>query len=458
MVRSGYVLAGFETFANYVDKFIRNIKGRYEDNFTREDIDNFTKTSCSGFLHSYGQGFGGKRNYKKYAKDKADLFKKCRGFGFFNDSHFITDSGGFQIATGQLDRNEAALLLKLYYEFLEEYYEVVDRAFILDIPPGEKCIAIQDFDDLYKWNFDSYIKAASLPDHVRTKIIYVHHFRSPRLWETFDKILKENDLYSYFDHFGTGGIVASMSGDVAIRYAIYVLPLVPMLNETIKHKRSHLDFHILGGANFRDILFYELFRIHVKKVHKIDLNITYDSAGMYKGLMKGRFIQILHDGQIHKVDLRTTNLKMRFGKTDTAEDTYKSALRDMALRNNFKPITTEEIYGPVTFWEEYRVYSMLYSIDIYSVMQTRMRELAEKIYNLYGNGEIEEFNNHIELATRNLNQGKITRKQTAKFESIAFSLDLLTNLDEEHCQYIVKKYLSKDEFTNLISSEQILTI
>ena len=457
-MKSGYVLAGFETLAGILNNFILNSKGRYEDNFNREDINKFFSSSCSGFLHSYGEHFGGKKKWDTYSKSEATLLEKCRSYGFFSNSNFILDSGGFQIATGRLNRTESRLLFKMYYEFLENNSSIIDRAFILDVPPGANCETISDFDDLYKWNIDSYTRAANLPDEVRTKIIYVHHFRSPRLWDTFEKILKENDFYSRFDHFGTGGIVASMSGDANIPCIIYVLPLIPILNETIKHGRSKLDFHVLGGANFRDILFYELFKIHVGKVHNIELNITYDSAGMYKALMRGRTLQVFHNEAIIKLDLRSNLLDSRFESNDTVANKFRSVLNNTAQRHGFKTLPFNEIYGESTFKEEIRVYAMLYSIDVFSIAQERMKKLASLIYPMYESGEIEFFNESIEFETRKINGNKITRKQKAKTNSISTSLDMLTQLDESHCKYIVTKSLSKDEFTNLISSEQMLTI
>jgi len=458
MEQSGYILAGFQTLAGILDNFILDTKGRFEDNFTREDIGRFFSESCSGFLHSYGEHFGGKKKWDKYSQGVANLLKKCRGYGFFNDSNLVVDSGGFQIATGRLTRNESSLLLIKYYEFLEEFYEVFDKAFILDVPPGANCETITDFDDLYKWNMDSYTKAANLPDHVREKVIYVHHFRSPKLWDTFDRILKENDFYSRFNQFGTGGIVASMSGDASIPCIIYVLPLIPIINETLKHGRNRLDFHVLGGANFRDILFYELFKIHVMKIHNLELNITYDSAGMYKALLRGRTLQVFHEDSIVKLDLRSANLDSRFKNNGTVAGKFRNSLNKTANRHGFKNLPFEEIYGETTFHEEIKVYAMLYSIDAFSIAQEKMRSLAENIYPMYAAGDVEFFNEHIELETRRINNDKITRKQKAKTNSIITSLDMLTNLDEEHCKYIVKKYLSKDEFTNLISSEQMLTV
>ena len=456
--QSGYVLAGFETINGIFKNFMNNTKGRWDEQFTVEQLNNFLSKKCYGYLHSYGQNFPDKKNIKNHNKDEAMHFIRAREFGILKDALLKVDSGGFQIAVGRLSRKQAKSLFELYYEFLEEYVDVYDRAFILDIPPGESCRVLKDFDDLYDWNYRSYTKAAELPDNVREKIIYIHHFRSPRLWDVSHKILKESDLYERFNHFGTGGIVASMRGDINIPCIIYVIPLVTILNETIKHNRNYLDFHVLGGSSFRDVFFYELFKILIKKKHNIDLNITYDSAGLYKAGMMARYIHVVEGNQIKKLDIRTNALENRFLTSINHQKKFFDALNDMAIRNGFKTLNENEIYGESTFHEEVKVYMMLYCLELYETVQLLLKEKAIEIYKLYEEGNFEEFNIQSELITRNINEGKITRKQRAKSNSIIKSLDLLTDLDEDYCLHVVKRCLARDEFVNLINDEKLIEV
>jgi len=155
MARSGYILAGFETLATIMDNFIAGRRGRFEDNFTRDDISKFLANTPAGFLHSFGQDFAGKKKYDKYKEKEGTLYTKCRDMGIFNGCNLIADSGGFQISIGRLSRRESMLLYDMYYEWLREYSEVYDRAFILDIPPGPGCEIFHNFEDVYKLNLDS---------------------------------------------------------------------------------------------------------------------------------------------------------------------------------------------------------------------------------------------------------------------------------------------------------------
>lgn len=457
---SGYTVAGMETLATIIDNFIKNKKNDFEDHFTREDISNFFGQVCNRFLHSFGQNFKGKKNYDNYNQQEHELYKKVRDTGFFNKSSLIVDSGAFQISIGILTRKESDILFNNFYNFLTDYHESFDEAFILDLPPGPGCQIFSNFKEVYDKNLASYSIAANLPDHVREKVVYIHHFRTPKLWDIYTKILRDNDFYKYFTKFSTGGIVANSAGDSDIPCIIYVLPLIPLLNETIKYKRNKLDFHVLGGATFRDIFFYELFKYHVKKVHNIELNITYDSSGLFKGLMIGRFFSTLDGDKIKKVDIRSCNLNMRFKDDIKIQDVCNNVMNQLSEKYNFKKLNFDSIYNlqTGTFHESVKIYLMLYMLEFYQEVELLMRQKSEEIYPYYESGNIETFISKSEQITRDLNQGKISRKQISKSNSIIKSLDMLTNLDEDFCKHVVNKFLSKDEFINLTENGQLLTI
>jgi hypothetical protein len=280
-------------------------------------------------------------------------------------------------------------------------------------------------------------------------------------------------MFPYFEYHGTGGIVANMASDMSIPCIIYVLPLIPLINEAKKYGRSYLNFHILGGANFRDVLFYELFKITVKKYHNIDLNITYDSSGPYKQVMHARFLNVMdNQGYMRKMDIRKKTLPLRFMSTDGLEEKctilekYQHIMDDMADRYGFKRLDIDGVYGMYpnrsgimteTFHHEVKAYSILYALSIYPTIQEQMREFAHRVYPIYESGDLQAFYKECFDITRHINQGKLTKKQRIKAHSIPRSLDMLKNLDEEYCKYLVDKFLSKDEFTELNGQKGVLT-
>lgn len=461
MTRSGYVLAGFETLATILNNFALGKKDRWNDNFTRKQISDFLCNTCAGFLHSYGQNFSGKRKYEKYNKKEEELYTKCRSWGFFDDGVFVADSGGFQISVGRMDEREASLLQDMYYDFLRNHHQVLERAFILDVPPGPGCKIFNNFQDVYGHNLRSYQEAKRLPDEVRDKIIYIHHFRTPRLWEIYTKIMREYDMFSAFKYHGTGGIVANMSSDMIIPCIIYVIPMIPLLNEAKKHGRDYLNFHILGGANFRDVMYYELFKKVVRENHGIELNITYDSSGLFKSFMIGRYLWVWHpSGHLQKMDVRTPNLKRRFCGGTWVYERYQQVMDELADKLGIKRIDVGDVYDPETgtFYEDIKVYSMLYMLNQWAEIQEEMKLWADSVYDQYKAGDRDEFTRICMEATKRLNSGKITKKGVTKGHSVIRSLDMLVDLDEDYCKFIVDKFLAKDEFTQLSSSTEILKI
>jgi hypothetical protein len=458
-MKSNYTLAGFETLNSIVDNFVKNTKERYTDNFTREDISRFFTDTTHGFLHSFGQNFTGKKSYKNYVKSEVEIFNKCRRSKLFEGSEFVADSGGFQASIGKLKKNETQNLVKLYDEFLTDQHYCIDKAFVLDLAPGPGCDLFNNFKDVYDVNLQTYSMAANLPDDARKKMIYIQHFRTPKLYEIFDRLLKENNFFEKFDHFATGGIVASKASDSAIPCIIYVIPLTIILNEAVKHKRKKVNFHILGGAGFREVLYYEMIQRHVYEIHGIELTISYDSSGMFKALMVGRVLPVFHEKTLYKLDIRTNNLDMRFKGSILNEEIFFMQLNEMAEKHNFKPLNMTKIYNPDdnTFYEDVKVYVMFYMLEFYSKLQTYMREFADENYPLYKSGNYEELNRRICHVTKNLNDGKTTAKQHAKMCSLIPSLSMLTNLDEDYCKYIVDKSLSSDEFTDLMHKPSMLS-
>ena len=448
--------------------FIDGKRGRFDDNFTRADISRFLADTCHGYLHSYGQNFPNKKKYGKYSQNEANMYKICRDMGIFDNCNLVVDSGGFQISVGQLTRRESELLLNnMYYDFLVDHYDVYDSAFILDVPPGPGCEIFHSFKDVYNLNMASYQKAKALPDHVRKKVIYIHHFRTPKLWEIYTKILREGEMFDSFEYHGTGGIVANMASDMSIPCVIYVLPLIPLINEAKKCGRSYLNFHILGGANFRDVLFYELFKVTVKKYHNIDLNISYDSSGPYKQVMHARFLNVMDDqGYMRKMDIRKNNLDKKFMPEKTVLEKYQDIIDNMSAQYGFKHLDIDGVYGMYpnrsniiteTFHHEVKAYSLLYALSVYPMIQEQMREFAQRVFPIYEAHDLEEFYKECFDITRHINQGKLTKKQRIKAYSIPRSLDMLRDLDEDYCQHLINKFLSKDEFTELNGKQGVLT-
>jgi len=469
MAESGYVLAGFEALRLIIQNFMKGKRGRWNDNFTQEQIGDFFTNEISGLLHSYGQNFSGKKLYHKYNAAETKVYQQCKDSGLFGDCAMIADSGGFQISNGRLTRHEADMLLTMYYDWIEENPDIIKRAFILDVPPGPGCRVFKTFDDVYKLNLQSYLRASQMDDEIRKKIIYVHHFRTPKLWEIYTKIMRDNDMFDKFEHHGTGGIVANMASDMAVPCIMYVLPIIPLINEALKCGRDYLNFHILGGAHYRDMFFYELIKYAVWKEHKFTINLSYDSSGIFKQVMFARYMYTIDgNGHMKKMDIRSFNLKNRFydrpvqGEASTVEGMVQTILNELADEQGWKRISVDGLYDDErgTLHEDVKVYAMFRILANYSKFEKVLREQVKTLYPIYESGtEIsEEFFIHSDKIIQNLNAGKATKKQLAKSTAIFNSLEMLRNLDEDKCKYIVDILLQKDEFIDLKKEQRTVQI
>jgi hypothetical protein len=142
---------------------------------------------------------------------------------------------------------------------------------------------------------------------------------------------------------------------------------------------------------------------------------------------------------------------MRFKDDIKIQDVCNNVCDHLSEKYNFKKLDFDNIYNlkTGTFHESVKIYLMLYMLEFYLEVELLMRAKTEEIYPFYESNDIETFIIQSEQITRNINQGKISRKQIAKSNSIVKSLDMLMNLDENYCEHIVNKFLSKDEFVNL---------
>jgi len=457
---SNYTLAGCETIWNY-------LKHGKQDWVSLKDLQDFLQQAgCTRYLHSFGQNFQ-EGKFDAHLRGEVKMLKVIREL--YEGCTLIYDSGGYQISTNKLKRNDLPRFMDLFYdEFIGENYEDLDKFFILDLPPGPGCEAFKDFNDLKQWNLESYLRAAALPQKIKDKCVYIHHFRTPKLWEVFTSIMRDNDLFNEFKFHGTGGLVANQATDTKISYIISVFPLVQLLKEAVKYKRTELDFHILGNATFKDILFYHLIEKHVFETHGITLKISFDSSGLYGEVMTGRTIRTINDDfVVSKIGLREAELDNRFigDKSFSNREKLSEVINQMCEKTGLKA-PPEDIMMKVYYINEKdnksqfhpiaRLYIALFYLYSYSRTTDLSKPAADHLYGLYKN-DTEKFSKGLGELTRRANFGKLTRKQKLKTYGFDNTLDLITTLDEEKCFSLVRKFLGRDEF-DLDTERKILTI
>lgn len=464
-VPSNFVVAAGDCYVSFHSNFM----DRYSDGsyYNDSQMEHFLRETGNRFLYSFGNHISYKTQKisKKHKQKIADKVKMMHNRPFMKSSQIYIDSGGFQVAMGALKTSDMPVFMDLYCQFLNENKDIYNYAFHLDLPPGPGTQNVfGSYQQLETLNRQSYQKMAALPDDVKSKMIYIHHFRTPSIYDTWHKFLFQEHLADGFENFATGGIVANMSTDTKIPVILYSIPLSEILHHNMKLGKKHFNFHVLGGANYVDVFYHKLFQHHIKMTHDIDVNITYDSSALFKGLAQGRFIPVRKsNGNIFKMDLRSDVLHLRCEDTSTTQDRLYEVFNNNVTPYGFKQLTpeTDPVYSVVvdgdnaTFSRSIWMYGMCYMMYTYSMVEAMANETVQKIYPHYLNRDQAKFDlGCLDLIVK-FNNGKQSRKHMSKISSLFRSLDLLKTVDLKFNKAVVDKYLSQDD--NSLMKSDILT-
>lgn len=456
-----YVIAGADTVCSLFSNFLN--KHNSFDIFDSSQFENFLHNNINRFLYSYGTGLS--YATKKLPKNHNDRITKTVDFikntSFMKDCILYIDSGGFQIANGAVELKDLHRFVDNYIEFLNINKNKYCKAFSLDMPPGPSSSMFSSYSQMEEYNRMSYSEFAKLPKEIKDKILYIHHFRTPMMNNTWSKFLWDEDLADGYINFSVGGIVANNSTDICIPVIIYSIPLADILNYCIQKGLTSFNFHVLGGANYIDVFYHNLFTYHIKKVHNVDVNITYDSSGLFKGLAVGRFIPVFKsNGTLCKMDLRSSVLHMKFDREKTIEDVVYERINDISSHYGMKQLNRDEhpIYDEDrgTFNRNIHMYLMMSMMRLYRELEFYCRNYIQEIYPLYENGQFEDFEEKCAELASKLNDGKLTKKIKAKSCSISKSLDILTRMDRDYNAFLIQKYMANDDITSMFDDNQLV--
>ena len=454
-----YVVAGGINFIGQVSRRLKEIKDELNLEIPVESLKYCMSKVMSKILISYGQQLSKKnktiKDKKSYNKGALREINKVYDTPLIPDNfELFIDSGGYQISVGYLEKQEIFKFIDMYLDFIVENQDKYKYAFSLDIPPNE--ITFDSYDDILKWNKDSYSRMVDLPNHIKDRIIYVYHFRTPKVNNIWQQILFESNLAVDLDikRWGVGGVVAGLKGEDEIPYISYALPLSIITNFTKQQNKKFLHFHVLGGSTYRDVLFYEIAKLHIKNIHGIDVKFTFDSSGLFKQFMMGRFLDLLQDNLlVHKLSVTSSELDTRNNAFNrkVKDILYNDVLKEISDYYNLPDISHLDIYKPNNgpLYKPVELYCCIYLLHFYYILQTQCNYLAKQYYYLYLNNR-EEFDKLIFRLLQNLNRGKISKRLKSKTVAFSRSLDLLTDCNLDLVNGLIDKYMSKDEFKKLV--------
>jgi len=452
-----YIVAGADCFVSLLGNFIDKYDG--DKFFDDPKVKNFLTNSIDRYLYSFGTGlsYKTKKMSPKHSEKIAREVGKIVSRPFMSDAKLYIDSGGFQVAMGAVEAKDMPNFIKSYHEFIEGNHDKFSYAFSLDLPPGPSSASsiFESYNQIEELNRLSYQTSKNLPQNIKDKMIYIHHFRTPSLYDTWSKFLWDENMAEGFTNFATGGIVANLATDMTIPVIIYSIPLSEILKYAIDKGMTSFNFHVLGGANYVDVFYHKLFSHHIKMVHGVDVKITYDSSAIFKALAIGRFIPVFkEDGTLIKMDLKSNNLHLRFDGMNTVRDTVYILLNDIADHYGFTRLNPEEhpIYDPVTntLTRSVHMYLICYMLRMYRYLELISDKFINEVYPLFQEGKLQDFDDKCYALAQLFNQGKNTKKQKAKIASIYRSLQILTNLDREYNKHLIHKFMSNDDISNMV--------
>lgn len=455
---TNYIVAGGFNFLNVLQKSLENIKKTENIEIDKQAIEKFCETCFSRVLLSFGLGLDkNSETIKNEEKYKESMYKTLN-INKLNIKNFkkYLDSGGFQISMGYLKKNKIENFINMYYEFLKDYNESFDYAFTLDIPPNETIF--ESYEEINDLNIKSYKKLYyNLDQKILDKLIYVYHFRTPKINDIWYNLTFGKDgIFNNINikNWSVGGIVAGLKGESSIKYITYSLPLTIILKKEIEKNNKEFNFHILGGSTYRDILFYSMIEKIVKEKFNVKINITFDSSGLFKQFLMGRFLDVNLDNNfdIFKLILKSETM---FKKNNTLNN-YKNIdivfkiFKMLNEKFNLPMLNYSNIYNHNNIlYKSSEIYLCLYLLYFYYQLQQICKKTADELYPLY-NSNKKQFDIEIRNIIQKLNRGVLSMKLENKSLSFSKSLSLIENLDEQMSINIINKYLDKDEFSHLV--------
>jgi len=434
-------------------------------------LKDFIAKTDSGYLFSFGNCLANKDGKKtrikgNYVKQFSKFFNKehfKETIKTFNLNHIVMDSGGYQAQSGYLTVPECYEFIDEYKQFIEEQHSNFRNFFALDLIPDGLSAS-----EILKLNDTSYSNLASLPEEARKKVIFVYHFFTPKVYETWKTITaKYFDKFS--DYFAFGGLAAKDTTGVRLPIAVFAIGIVQIVHEAKMRGMKKIKIHILGAASYRDIMLYQLYKVIIKKFHDIDLDITYDSSLVFKQIQKSRCINILEEDYTNNLlCIKETNLKKKINRMVNGVDTY-TTVEDI-LREKFANML--ECIDPMyrQLGEMMHIYEMksdgtgtslgaTFSFLTILFSGWQYNELEKKSYKYIDSlmpildSDPYEFYDVLSDVLLKLNAGKLSFKFKDKIKYIRSTVECLINLDTKYIDTVVNDFLAQAEIVDTIVSD-----
>lgn len=460
-----YVMAALPSYRQHCD----GLMSQHPEHVSADNVRNFQNNNVNKFLSSYGLGMvKGKPLDDNVTKRYKRVFDKFTNSKYMTDAEITLDSGGFQLQVGYGTKEETDTLIELYHNFIRAEGDKIDYAFTLDLAPGATTCLYDSWSEMEAYNHKSYQASADLPEELRKKMLYIHHFRTPKINEIWKRMLFDMNMADSFDNFATGGLVSFSNSSQQFPVILYVVPLIQILRYALDRGLKKFRFHVLGASEYKDQIAHEFFKRHIKKIHDIDIEITYDSSTIFKVLAMSRFIYVpdWNHNQLWKMNIREDELDKNFKNWGKSHSRLFYELANKACTPyGMTPINSidDPLYyldpqgktchrtdAPKTVLSRIGyMYGIWHMLSMFKQVHNRCVSMVDNLYPIYESGDIVEFDRQIENCMIGFNNGKISKRISSRTVSIANSLNALTELDLDYADHLVERYMGNDECPQL---------
>jgi len=224
-----------------------------------------------------------------------------------NNGELYIDSGGYSIIAGTIKKEEIYPFIDNYFYFLEETNKEKNNTpynfiFSLDIPLSLK-LDINYYDYIYnanRYSQEKYISLYQKYPNVKNHSIFVWHFKTPNLFEIWNKIFYELNLYQYYDKYAIGGLVglknmANADHSPWVLMIIYIFSILRAYNKYDNNEKV-IRLHLLGqGASFTEHITVPIIEEFARYIFNLNTHITFDSVYINRNFMILKEIPILED-------------------------------------------------------------------------------------------------------------------------------------------------------------------
>ena len=399
------------------------------------NIVQYIEDSVPSLLYAYhiSTKYNIDRYNKHFDKYNEDVKKTIR-------NPLLIDSGGFDVNTGKFDRKKTFKLYDAYYDYLENYKNNYDQAFVLDLCPGENTIAFNNWGEVEKINNDSYNRCAILNQEEKNNYIFVFHMASNRVEKIWSALLDE--YFDKYNYFGIGGLAGTSQSSMG-RSLKVSLGLYKTLKKCVESGRKVLNFHFLGIGVNNYVLLFELFKKHIKEIHGIDVNITYDSSVVFSQLTKNKTLNYfdMDDELFHRVKMKPRELHLKFKDKGIGSELICDVINKFSRKYNLRP-DIKNIYDSKNKSETsaYQVLSVLRYFESFKDIANYCKKSIDNIYDFYKAGDYENFIDAYATVNKNLNyNNKKTYVIEKNLNTMLNSLKLLIDFDDNYYKYFIGK-------------------